>query len=166
VHSGRFRVQLTTTTPGRADTLDKGEVVRCVRREAGIAVETINQSYRGYRADQILTDDAFGLASSRDPRLEHDLTEKRRHYVELAQKSGRSPEEDTKLLSLSRELETYLPPPAETPAERAALLAQLSETTVLLTKAKSAIDLTSPDFDPDAVLAALEVTGAERDKKA
>jgi hypothetical protein len=80
--------------------------------------------YRGYRADQILTDAAFDLASTRDPAVEKEAALLRREYAELLRKPQRNAEENKRLFDVIRRLEAPLPPPGETPLERNAAQSQ------------------------------------------
>ena len=56
----------TSHSPLMVGTLIPGEVVRIRRVDGALSAETIQEDYRGYRVDQILTDKAFELATARE----------------------------------------------------------------------------------------------------
>jgi hypothetical protein len=80
--------------------LEAGELIKFTRGENGISREVMEESFKGYRADQILTGTAFGLESSRNPEWEA----KRRRYAELLGQSILGRAEQKEFESLEVEL--------------------------------------------------------------
>jgi predicted ATP-binding protein involved in virulence len=74
---------------------------------------------QGWRLDQIVTSDLYGLASARPPEYAALFEER----SALATKIGRSPEEDLQLRELTRRIEAEAPPSID--ADLAALAAKL-----------------------------------------
>jgi predicted ATP-binding protein involved in virulence len=136
----------TSHSPLMVGTLEKGELVRIRRTGDGLAAERVQEDYRGYRADQILTDAAFELETARDPAVEHQAAPLREEYARLLRKEQRNPKEQERLGELIRRLEHRLAPPGETPPERAAAQSQ---------RAAEQLMLSDSDFDPEKVLASL-----------
>ena len=62
----RLQVVATTHSPLIAGNLERGEMIRLRRDQSGkIEVLPLDEEIQGWRADQILTNPAFGLASTR-----------------------------------------------------------------------------------------------------
>jgi len=127
-HFPKLQVIATTHSPLVVGALEEGEVVRVRRTSGGLTIEPLQQSYQGYRADQILTDSAFDLASARALEWERKAEE----YTMLLGKSCRTPEEAARFQALDTELEAG-PPPFETRGDRertTAILTALAEAVV------------------------------------
>jgi len=84
---------------------------------AAVAIHQDEESVRGWRVDQILTSDLFGLETTRSPEVEAQLA----RYDELLSKQVQgqltSTEKD-ELASLEQQLEELLPAPGETIGQR------------------------------------------------
>jgi hypothetical protein len=82
-----------------------------------VAIHQDEESVRGWRVDQILTSDLFGLETTRSPEVEAQLA----RYDELLSKQVQgqltSTEKD-ELASLEQQLEELLPAPGETIGQR------------------------------------------------
>jgi hypothetical protein len=114
-HFPNLQVIATTHSAIMVGSLEQKEVVKVQRDEAGLRIELLDKSYKGYRFDQILTDEAFDLASARD----QDWEARRREYAALLGKSLRTPEEEKRYLELDR-LMDQAPAPFEQRSEREA----------------------------------------------
>lgn len=114
-HFPNVQVIATTHSPLMVGNLAENEVLRVVRGEGGLSIDYLEQSFIGFRFDQILTDEAFGL-----PRARAGKWTAREDYIALFGKTNRTPKEEAELARLEAELER-LPGAAETPAERRAV---------------------------------------------
>jgi energy-coupling factor transporter ATP-binding protein EcfA2 len=76
----KLSVVATSHSPLIVGTLNEGEGLRVHRVGGGFSVEQ-TPDYRRYRADQILTDTAFGLETARDPNREQELAPLRDEYA-------------------------------------------------------------------------------------
>lgn len=130
-----LNVIATSHSPLVVAALHQREVVRFLRDGT---VETLEQSYDGYRADQILTDTAFGLTTTRNPEAEKFAKPLRDKFVRLARKAKRTSEEDRQLLRIAHQLDGRIASSGETPAEREATAQRV----------KVLQDIDTPNFDP------------------
>lgn len=111
----KLQVIATTHSPLMVANSEVGELMRIQRAGADLTVEPIAISLEGYRADQILTTNAFGLTTTRGVRAE----ERRNRYAELLGRKQRSPAEETEFTAIEQELEDG-PRAGETPIGRSA----------------------------------------------
>lgn len=111
----KLQVIATTHSPLMIANSEAGELLRIERDGAELTVEPIAISMEGYRADQILTTNAFGLTTTRGVRTE----ERRKRYAELLGRKERSGEEEAEFKAIEQELEAG-PRAGETPAGRSA----------------------------------------------
>jgi AAA domain, putative AbiEii toxin, Type IV TA system len=126
-HFPNLQVIASTHSPLLVGNMNAGELIRIRREEDRLVIEPIAQSYRGYRADQILTDAAFELESTRDVQWEC----MRSRFSELTWKGGRTEQEEKEHAELAAAL-GGMPGPEETTIERqAAELVQGALTTAL-----------------------------------
>jgi hypothetical protein len=112
-HFPGLQVIASTHSPLLGGNLEVGELIKFTRGENGISVEPLEESFKGYRADQILTGSAFGLESSRNPEWEA----KRQRYADLLGQSTVGKAEQEELEHLEAEL-TGAPRSQETHAGR------------------------------------------------
>jgi predicted ATPase len=98
------QVIASTHSPLVVGNLEAGSVFKFTRSDEAVGVEQLEQSFKGFRADQILTADAFGLESSRGT----DWTDRNKRFAFLLGKSSRTAEEEEEYKKLESEL-------AETP---------------------------------------------------
>lgn len=98
-HLPKLQVIATTHSPLLVGNMGEKELIRLVRTD-GISVEHIDESFSGYRADQILTGVPFGMDSSRD--VEWD--EKRSRYSSLLGKTERTEQEQSEFVRLEGKL--------------------------------------------------------------
>ncbi|MDM8523307.1 AAA family ATPase [Desulfococcaceae bacterium HSG8] len=110
------KVQFIATThsplcaAGTADLNDdENQLLRLHKKDSEQTELNIIPSLRGFRADQVLTSEAFGLATTRNP----DLAEKLKAFGELYLKASRDKYEEQKFLELRDFLDEYLPESAE-----------------------------------------------------
>src|SRR5262249_31074632 len=99
-HFPALQVIASTHSPLVVGNLEAGELIKFTRDQAGISVERLTESFKGHRADQILTGNAFGLESSRDPEWEA----KRKRYAELLGQSALDKPEQKEFELLETEL--------------------------------------------------------------
>ena len=99
-HFPGLQVIASTHSPLLVGNVEVGELIKFTRGETGVIVEALDESFKGYRADQILTGAAFGLESSRNPEWEA----KRRRYAELLGQSSLEKAEQKELQELEEEL--------------------------------------------------------------
>lgn len=107
---------VTTHSPLVAGAAKEGEVIVLKREGTRVMVES-EPSVQGWRIDQILTSDLFGLETTRDPETEQLLSE----YDTLLAKRAKGelkPKEATRLRKLQERLRDVLPAPGETPVQR------------------------------------------------
>ncbi len=110
---------VTTHSPlcalGTADLQDDNFQLMLLRQELGHGIQsTILPSFAGWRADQVLTSDAFGLLTSRSAETEQRLLRLR----ELDLKEERTAEEEKEYKSILASLESEAPPAAESAMEQ------------------------------------------------
>lgn len=112
-----IQVVASTHSPLVVGNLQTGELNH-LRREhgPGVTVERIDQSFRGWRADQILTGPAFDLESSRDPATAVLMQE----YRALLAKQDPTAAERARIQQLADQLESELPSHQETETSRRA----------------------------------------------
>ncbi|XJJ69247.1 AAA family ATPase [Novosphingobium sp. BL-8A] len=113
-HFPKVQVIATTHSPLMVGNLGENEVLRVVRRSDSFSIDYLAQSFIGYRFDQILTDEAFGLDLARS-----EQWTVRDDYTALLGKADRTPDDDELLERLANEMRK-LPGASETPAERRA----------------------------------------------
>ncbi|WP_440639810.1 AAA family ATPase [Bradyrhizobium sp. PUT101] len=111
----KLQVIATTHSPLMVANSEAGELMRIQRDGAELTVEPITISLEGYRADQILTTNAFGLTTTRGVKTE----ERRKRYAELLGRIERSSQEEAEFKTIEQELEAG-PRAGETPAGRSA----------------------------------------------
>ena len=95
----------TTHSPLIVANAKEGEVFHLERVDSAVVVKRIGQSFKGWRADQILTGAAFGMAAARDRETNKML----QTYRELVGQDHLSKEEQERLDHLSAELDVTLP---------------------------------------------------------
>ena len=122
-HFPNLQVIATTHSPLMVGNLEEGEVIRIRRSPNGPEVDHLQVSYKGYRADQILTAEPFELDSTRD--LAWEI--KRREYGRLLGISKRSESEEQQFKALEKEI-AKMPRAQETPVAR--LAADIVDTAV------------------------------------
>jgi energy-coupling factor transporter ATP-binding protein EcfA2 len=126
---------VTTHSPmcalGTADLPEHNSQLILLRQEPLHGVRALSlPSFAGWRADQVLTSDAFGLLTSRSVETEERLMRLR----ELELKEGRSPDEEAEYAQILAELRQDAPPAAESAVQQkiqdriAKLLDELSAT--------------------------------------
>lgn len=147
----KLQVIATTHSPLMIANSEAGELMRIQREGAELTVEPIATSMEGYRADQILTTNAFGLTTTRGVRTE----ERRRRYAELLGRKERSPDEEVEFKAIEQELEAG-PRAGETPAGRSA--ADLLDAQLRMQIQKA---VESADGNKEALLGELEKYAAK-----
>ncbi len=105
---------VTTHSPlcaaGTADLNDhETQLLQLHKEDHGQTALNLMPSLRGLRADQVLTSEAFGLPTTRNP----DLAEKLRRFGYLFLKESRNEQEEQEFLKLREFLDEYLPESAE-----------------------------------------------------
>jgi hypothetical protein len=95
-----LQVIASTHSPLVVGNLEPGSVFKFTRHDDHVSVDKLEQSFKGFRADQILTADAFGLESSRST----DWTDRNKRFAFLLGKTTRSPEEEEEFNTLQRQL--------------------------------------------------------------
>jgi predicted ATP-binding protein involved in virulence len=95
-----LQVIASTHSPLVVGNLDAGSVFKFTRHDDNVSVDKLEQSFKGFRADQILTADAFGLESSRST----DWTDRNKRFAFLLGKTNRSPEEEEEFNALQKQL--------------------------------------------------------------
>lgn len=110
------QVIATTHSPLIVGSLGAGQVVQVERGLDGRVTASRPRSFEGWRADQILTSDAFGLATTRDIETESELHE----YEQLVGISDPTPTQAERRKSLEVRLGSTVPRAAETAEEREA----------------------------------------------
>ena len=107
----------TTHSPLIVGSLGKNEV-HVLKRDCDrqlVSVKRVEESLRGYRADQILTHEIFGMRSTRSQATGRKLE---RYEQMLATGAGKPPTHEIKALAC--ELQSEIPGPAESHEERLA----------------------------------------------
>ncbi len=99
------QVIATTHSPLIVANAEEGEVFHLSRTDGKLQIHQILSSYKGWRADQILTDEPFGMVTARD----RETKRKFQTYRQLARKVDLSEDEQKTLDRLSNELEDGLP---------------------------------------------------------
>ncbi|HEV2816971.1 MAG TPA: AAA family ATPase [Allosphingosinicella sp.] len=112
-HFPNLQVIATTHSPLMVGNLEEHEVIRVARDADGLTIEHLAQSFKGYRADQILTDQPFEMESTRAKSWEA----MREEYATLLAMPERSAENEARLADLVAALR-QVPPPFESRAER------------------------------------------------
>jgi predicted ATP-binding protein involved in virulence len=108
----------STHSPLIVGALAAGTVATVKRLEDDQTEVTYSSEFTGWRADQILTSQAFGLESSRDVTTSNRLSE---YGKALSKKSaGEAPDVAESRRRMERELRAELPGPGETAAQRSA----------------------------------------------
>ena len=105
---------MTTHSPlcavGTADLDDnETQLLHLYKDEHGQVVSNVLPSLRGLRADQVLTSEAFGLPTTRNP----DLAKKLGRFGELFLKESRDEPEEQEFVRLRDFLDEHLPESAE-----------------------------------------------------
>ncbi len=120
----RVQVVATTHSPLVLGSAADASVRVLERDDAGaIWVRKVDQSFEGWRADQILTSEAFGLESTISPKVRELL----REHARLNARSKRTPKEEKRFLEVRTILRATLPSAGETAVERAAHAERLRE---------------------------------------
>jgi predicted ATP-dependent endonuclease of OLD family len=104
---------ISSHSPFVAQSLEGDEIFTLKQIERETVARQLDISFRGWRADQVLTSDVFGLNSSRDEKTEQDL----KRYEELVSRvanKNTSAEIDNELKNLRLRLNEVLPEPGET----------------------------------------------------
>jgi predicted ATP-binding protein involved in virulence len=106
-----LQVFATTHSPLIVPSLEPGEVFSLTRSpdHNKIDVEKINEDFKGYRADQILTSRLFRLLTSRDKRTHDELME----YTQLAVETSLDKTRQKRLEELTKKLKVRQPLPWE-----------------------------------------------------
>lgn len=107
----------TSHSPLVVQSLDAQANVAVLRRDDNDEVEIVNdpQAVRGWRVDQILTSELFGLPSARSREVEHLIQQR----DSLLDKLDRGPEDESRLTDIEKKLETL--PVAEYQKDREAM---------------------------------------------
>jgi hypothetical protein len=101
-----MQVLVSTHSPLIAGNMEAGEVTVVRRDPSGQVVFTpIDTSLKGFRADQILTGEAFGLETARDPETENLINE----YTELMVLDERSRDPERRLAEGAQTLQVRVP---------------------------------------------------------
>lgn len=110
-------VQLVVTThsPLVVGSLVEGSVYSVGGADGPLTIELLDIDFEGWRADQILTSEAFKLVSTRSPFVSEKLSRLR----ELKALTTRSEAHQEEIRRLDAELKTLLPSPLESPDDRA-----------------------------------------------
>lgn len=116
----RMQFIVATHSPFITQAADEGGlyVLRQSEREADrVEVYQDEESVRGWRVDQILTSELFGLETTRAPEVEAQL---KRYDTLLTQRAQQrlTQEEAAELAHIEATLDHTLPPPGETTAQR------------------------------------------------
>jgi energy-coupling factor transporter ATP-binding protein EcfA2 len=112
------QVIATSHSPLIVSNLEPEELVVFRRGDEGrITAATVDEPLRGYRADQVLTSDAFGLDTSRSEYATALLQE----YAEALAIGADTPEARARLAELTARVRREIPSPPETVLERRAL---------------------------------------------
>ena len=106
-----IQVIATTHSPLIVPSLERGEVFSLTRNPdtKTIDVEKVNEDFKGYRADQILTSRLFSLVTSRDIQTHDELME----YTKLAVQPNLDETDQNRLQELAATLKVRLPLPWE-----------------------------------------------------
>jgi hypothetical protein len=117
-----LQVIATSHSPLVVGSLGDGKVFRVpsLATSRSVALEALTDRFEHYRADQILTSDAFGLASTVSDAGAALLTE----YAALHARTARNPTEEARYQELARRVRDEVPSSPETPRERDALAAE------------------------------------------
>jgi len=106
----QLQVIATTHSPLIVGNMEKSEILMVRREESGeVTVQGAETSFRGWRADQILTSAAFDLETSRD----QATRELQSRYVELAGRANLSPAEEAEFAEAGRQLGETVPSAGE-----------------------------------------------------
>jgi len=118
-HFPRLQVIATSHSPLIVGNLDSEEVYHLRRLEetGKVSVERLGVSFKGWRADQILTGPAFDLETTVSQAAQEWMAE----YEALYGKTFREPAEEHRLVELKEILRKEIPPHPETPERREAL---------------------------------------------
>lgn len=103
-----------THAPMTAGGAQDGEIILLKKEKDNIVVKQDIRSIKGWRADQILTSQLFGLEATRDVDTEKEME----RYTHLLGKSKPTNEEKQELLELEKKLGDLIPPSGETQLER------------------------------------------------
>jgi predicted ATP-binding protein involved in virulence len=114
-HFPGLQVIASTHSPLVIGSLEGGTIYAFNRSGDEVEIKRIDQSFKNYRADQILTASAFGLSSSRSPGWERT----KEQFTTLLGKTQRSAEEEEEFKELSKEF-AETPRSQETPLGREA----------------------------------------------
>lgn len=109
----RLQVVASTHSALMVGSLEEREVVKIERNGQALTVERIDRSFKGMRVDQILTDEAFDMASTRDP----DWESMRAEYAQLLGTDDRSIEQEARYGELLDIIDS-VPPPYESRSDR------------------------------------------------
>jgi hypothetical protein len=106
----------TTHSPLIVGSSSSDELIRLRRNGHMIEAERLDTSFRGWRADQILTGPAFDLDTTIDEDTENLLSE----YTRLLGNTNRNQAEQARFLEIEARIEQRVPGHLQTPAEREA----------------------------------------------
>jgi predicted ATP-binding protein involved in virulence len=115
-HLRNLQVIATTHSPLVVTNLDGMREVFVLEGDSSQQLMPAGTSFEGWRADQVLTGPAFGLART----TSDDTLRVRERYRELLGRAERTPEEESEFAELTARLEA-MPGPGETSAAREAL---------------------------------------------
>jgi hypothetical protein len=102
----------TTHSPLVVGSVKEGALWALERRRDGtIAKERLEPAFEGWRADQILTSNAFDLPLAQDEATERRLKD----YWNLRTKPNPTAEDQRRAEAMARELDLALPPPEDSP---------------------------------------------------
>jgi predicted ATPase len=96
-----LQVIATTHSPLMVGNTEKGELIRIDRNGETLSIRTFDVSFEGYRADQILTTEAFGLPTTRGLKSE----KRRATYADLLGRTNRTAKDEERFKEVERELE-------------------------------------------------------------
>jgi hypothetical protein len=104
-----LQVIATSHSPMVAGSVDSSAVLALRRQGPRVHVLANIEPMAGWRADQILTSEMFGLESTRSVEVEAQLE----RFSELATADWTGPEEENELAEIARQLKVRLPSPPE-----------------------------------------------------
>ena len=99
----------TTHSPLMVPSLDPEQVIVFKRQDNKLSATQQSAVMKGYRADQVLTSEVFGLASSLPPETEDDL----REYTRLVTSDRLSRSDERRLQELAERLRMRMPSTSE-----------------------------------------------------
>jgi len=155
----QLQVIATTHSPLVVINTEVGEVFHLYRGSAGLTFERLNLSFKGLRADQVLTGPAFGLLTTTDP----ETAKLRDQYADLLGKN-RNPEQEREFRALAERLALRVPRPHEREEGRQAM-ALLEEWMTERIKAKPVEQRQKVMKEAEVYFAQLDAGAGETDQR-